>query len=115
MTPWIDEKFIPPETEPATGEDVWPLERETVPEPADVPWSVQEFIFEELAPEKLETLHDLIGEHWDLILTMARERFTAGFHSYGSRAFNWSRDERLDETLQELADAVVYLCTGPVE
>jgi len=90
--------------------------RETAPdeETPDVPFAVQEWLFESLAEHELGKLHDLIDDHAKLILEMARDRFRKGFAKYGSAMYSWSPERRLDETLQELADAVVYPTSGPL-
>lgn len=79
-----------------------------------VPFSVQEFMFEELAPVQAEYIHDILNDHMDLIIEMARDRFRKGYAKYGSAMYSWSPERRLDETLQELADAVVYLTSGNI-
>ena len=84
------------------------------PREQDVPWKVQEWCFDELAEEKLDGLREVIGDLWDDIIIMARQRFEQGYVTYGSRAFNWTPEERLRNVLEELADAVVYCVTGPL-
>ena len=79
-----------------------------------VPFSVQEFMFESLAGYAVDNLHDLIYDHRDLILEMARDRFRRGYAEHGSKMYSWSPERRLDETLCELADAVVYPTSGPL-
>jgi len=80
-----------------------------------VPFSAQEWMFESLCEVEIENLHDLIDDHHDLIIEMARDRFRKGFCKYGSTMYSWSPERRLDETLQELADATVYHTSGPLE
>jgi len=80
-----------------------------------IPFRVQEWMFDSLAEHRLDQLHDLIDDHRDLILEMARDRFRKGYAKYGSGMYGYSPEKRLDETLQELADAVCYLTSGPVE
>ena len=86
--------------------------------PADdfsVPFHVQSWIFEALIETELDKLHELIDDHHDLIVEMARERHRVGYKSYGSEAYAWNADERLGNVLEELSDACVYLTMGPVE
>ena len=84
------------------------------PRGEDVPWKVQSFVFEEIAADKLDALHALIEEQYDALLRLARMRLEQGYIDYGSRAFNWTPEERLRNVLEELADAVVYCVTGPL-
>ena len=81
----------------------------------DVPFPVQEFIFEELAEVQAEYLHDILKDHTPLIVEMARDRFRKGYAKYGSAAYQWDAETRLTNVLEELADSVVYLTTGSVE
>jgi len=80
-----------------------------------VPFKVQEFMFEELCEEKIAELPHLIFTHSERIIEMARDRFRKGYAKYGSAMYAWSPERRLDETLQEVADAVVYPTSGPLE
>jgi hypothetical protein len=80
-----------------------------------IPFKVQEWMFEALADAELEHLHDLIDQHHDLIIEMARDRFREGYRLYGSRMYAYTSEERLREVLCELADAVCYLTSGPIE
>jgi hypothetical protein len=80
-----------------------------------VPFATQSWIFEALAELELEHLHDLIDQHHDLIIEMARDRFREGYRLYGSRMYAYTSEERLREVLCELADAVCYLTSGSIE
>jgi hypothetical protein len=79
-----------------------------------VPFTLQEWCFEELAGAKLDMLHRLIDVHGDMILEMARDRFRKGYARYGSTMYGWTAEERLRNALEELSDAAVYLTSGPV-
>ena len=79
-----------------------------------VPFKTQEWMFESLCKAKLANLQSMIDDHFDLIIEMARDRFRRGYAKYGSAMYSWSPERRLDETLQELADAVVYPTSGPM-
>jgi hypothetical protein len=81
----------------------------------DVPFPVQEFIFESLCEVELVKLHDLIDDHHARISEMARRRFRTGYQLYGSAAYQWDAETRLTNVLEELADSVVYLTTGAIE
>lgn len=82
---------------------------------SSVPFSVQEFMFEELVEVQLEYLHDIIKDHERTILAMARDRFRKGFAKYGDRMYHWTPEKRLENVLEELADAVVYSTSGVLE
>lgn len=84
-------------------------------EPHHIPFKTQEFMFEELCEEKLAELPHLIFTHAERIIEMARDRFRKGYARFGSEMYSWTPERRLDETLQELADAVVYPTSGPME
>lgn len=84
-------------------------------DPSGVPFRVQEWMFESLCEVEIDKLHDLIDDHHDLIIEMARERHKKGYARFRSEMYSWSPERRLDETLQELADAVVYPTSGPIE
>ena len=92
-------------------------ERETPPaeETPSVPFPVQSWVFEALIETEIDNLHALIDDHHDEILEMARKRHREGFVTHGSEMYSWSPERRLDETLQELADAGVYPTSGPIE
>lgn len=49
------------------------------------------------------------------ILTMARERMMDGYVQYGSEMYDWTPEQRLTEICEELADALVYSCSGPLD
>lgn len=80
----------------------------------EVPFFMQSWCFEELATAKLDELHDLIDDYGETIIEMARDRFRKGYAKYGSTMYGWTAEERLQNVLEELSDAVVYLTSGPV-
>lgn len=98
---------------------VVPLERASTPHDApdatDVPFPVQEWIFESLVGTSSLEVEDVLETYEDRIIAMARERFREGYAKFGSTMYGWSPERRLDEVLQELADALVYLTSGPVK
>jgi hypothetical protein len=117
--------------DPDTGEYVmppdWYGEKEirwmnvSTPQPdshsdgVQVPFAVQDFMFESLAECSVLVAEHLFDTHFKTIIELARERFHKGYATYGSQMYGWSRDERLQNVLEELADAVVYLTSGPIE
>lgn len=80
-----------------------------------VPFPVQEFLFESLAEQALDNLHNLIDDHYGIILKTARARFHRGYVDHGSEMYSWSPERRFEETLQGLASAVVYPTSGSLE
>lgn len=80
-----------------------------------IPFRVQEWMFESLCEEMIAELPHLILTHSERIIEMARDRFRAGYAKYGSNAFLWDSDTRIQNVLEELADSIVYLTSGSVE
>jgi rRNA maturation protein Nop10 len=81
----------------------------------DVPFPVQSWTFEALIESEVDHLHEIIDDHHDEIVKMARERHRSGYVEYGSAAYRWDAKTRLTNVLEELADSGGYLTTGPVE
>ena len=80
-----------------------------------IPFSIQAWWFGEFVDVAGDIASNLLGSGWDEVLEMAQERFRAGYELYGSEAFTWDVEHRRREVLEELADAICYLCTGPIE
>ena len=85
------------------------------PSEGNIPYPVQEFMFESLATTAFLQIEDLLERHEDTIIAMARERFREGYKKFGSEMYQWSAEARLLNVLEELADAVVYLTSGPIK
>ena len=49
------------------------------------------------------------------VMAMAAERHAAGYSEYGDQMYGWPAATRLRNTLEELADAVVYPTSGPLQ
>lgn len=82
-------------------------------EKTKVPFEVQKFLFDTLAPNNLEDLlHHLLCKYEQRIMKMARIRMAEGYTEYGDEMFCWGKDQRLTEILEELADALVYTTSG---
>lgn len=59
--------------------------------------------------------YDLVAfyhQYWPEIVAAAKERHLEGFHAYGSRMYSWTPQERLQNVIEELADALVYMSSG---
>lgn len=80
----------------------------------DTPFVVQAWMFDALAPDMVGRATELLVMLEDRIISTARARHANGYLMYGSGAYNWTPEERLENVLEELADAVVYLTTGPL-
>ena len=100
--------------EEETHEDLQGKGADKMADTFSVPFEVQEWMFESTAERSIAWLHGLIDDHHTRIIEMARDRFRKGYAKYGSAMYSWSPERRLDETLQELADAVVYPTSGLV-
>ena len=83
--------------------------------PASIPLQTQLWLFDQMADLAACELSELFMSHSDEILEMARIRMAAGYASYGSRMFGWPPERRRRELLEELADAIVYFCSGALE
>jgi len=51
----------------------------------------------------------------DELRDLALSRLRSGYEQYGSEMFTWDAETRRRNVMEELADAIVYLCSGPVE
>jgi len=79
-----------------------------------IPLEEQLELFDERRDDAWFELVDMVGWDWKEIVALARERLIAGYHTYGDQMFRWGAAERRRNVLEELADALVYLTSGPV-
>jgi len=81
----------------------------------DVPFKVQEWMFESLVVDKTVEVCDMLDDVTlrSIVIETARERFKKGYAQYGSTMYGWTPEERLRNVVEELADAIVYLTSGP--
>ena len=91
--------------------------RETPPvgETFNVPFPVQSWTFEALIETEIDHLHEIIDDHHDEIVEMARKRHQSGHVEHGSKGYQWDAKTRLRNVLEELSDAPTYLTMGPIE
>jgi len=91
--------------------------RETaaVEETFDVPFPVQSWTFEALIETEVDHLHEIIDDHHDEIVKMARRRHRTGHVLHGSKGYQWDAQTRLRNVLEELSDGGTYLTMGPIE
>jgi len=96
---------------------------------ANVPFELQCLLFDVTWLTSLYKLRDLIDDAlsgWDPeekcscgcgedLYQLARARLEGGYEAYGSAMYDWSTGKRYCNVLEELADALVYLSSGPVE
>ena len=80
-----------------------------------VPWESQQWMMEALGDIMFAKLHDLLHDYWPTIHELATNRHAEGYTHFGSEMYNWEPNERLENVLEELADAIVYLTSGPTE
>ena len=80
-----------------------------------MPLAQQEVIFTANFPACLILLDNILDEYRAEIVALARERLRQGFQTYGDAAFHWPASVRLQNLLEELADALVYSVSGPVD
>jgi hypothetical protein len=81
----------------------------------EVPFEVQKWMHDALAHTMLHEITGYINHKYENdILELSRHRMVDGYTAYGSTMYNWTPEERLMNVLEELADAVVYLTSGPL-
>lgn len=91
--------------------------------PVNIPLDVQERLFghEYLGIVRsiamwLDECSDADGSEFDAELhDLALSRLRSGYEQYGSEMFTWDAATRRRNVLEELADAIVYLTSGPIE
>jgi len=79
-----------------------------------VPFAVQQWMFEALKGGATRTAIDLLGNHNEVIVNTAQDRHAEGFIQYGDEMYHWTPEERLKNVIEELADAITYLTSGPI-
>lgn len=76
-----------------------------------IPLEVQRAIVERHRRSATHALLGFLGRYQDQIEAMALERLSAlGFEQYGDESFRKSHGQLWQDTMEELADAVVYRC-----
>ena len=81
----------------------------------DVPFKIQRFLYDELSKDKLARLDtDLIIPNFDVILELGMVRHVDGYTKWGSEMYDWTPEKRMTNVIEEIADAVVYLTSGPI-
>ena len=84
--------------------------------PVNIPLEVQERLFRLGFDSAGFALHEWTeGEFWQELNDLALSRLRSGYEQYGSEMFTWDAATRRRNVMEELADAIVYLCSGPVE
>ncbi len=81
---------------------------------SEVPLEVQQWMFEELAETKMMDLNILVHKLWPRLLAVARQRHMNGYLLWGDQMYKWTSEERLNNVIEELADAVAYMTSGPL-
>jgi hypothetical protein len=80
-----------------------------------IPLDLQEHIFEMGADWAMLEVERLLLTEMESIRALALDRLRQGYVDYGCRAFCWDAKTRHQNVVEELADALVYLVTGPIE
>ena len=80
-----------------------------------IPFWAQSWTFEALIEREVDHLHEIIDDHHDEIVKMARRRHEKGFIDYGSKGYSWDAETRLRNVLEELSDGGTYLTMGSIE
>lgn len=135
--PWVTCEEVTPEPKfPATGNMDHPVNMEAVSQtgnttaPVNIPLEVQERLFNAYRDSVVYELKCLL-ESFDWtqgigyedeetgtrneLHDLALSRLRSGYEQYGSEMFTWDAETRRRNVMEELADAIVYLCSGPVE
>lgn len=79
-----------------------------------VPFEAQDWMLRMMGDEMLYRLHAMIDAYRERIRAMMDVRFMDGYTHFGSDMYNWGEDKRLDNIIEELADAAVYMTSGPL-
>lgn len=80
-----------------------------------IPLSIQEHIFKQGADYASLDLEAMLLNDWEEVKALALTRLRRGYEEYGSGMFTWDAETRRQNVLEELADSLVYLISGPVE
>lgn len=79
-----------------------------------IPLPLQERLFTLEQKAAFGTLYELLNYSSNELRTLALARLRSGFEQYGSTMFEWDEETRRRNVMEELADALVYLCSGPI-
>jgi hypothetical protein len=79
-----------------------------------VPFEAQVWMMQALGDKMLNQLHQVIYQHAERIRLLMDERSVDGYTHFGSEMYNWGAENRLANILEELADAAVYMTSGPL-
>ena len=80
-----------------------------------IPLDIQEHIFRQGVDFASLDLERMLLLDWEEIKAMALDRLRGGFREFGCEMFTWDAATRRQNVLEEIADALVYLISGPVE
>jgi hypothetical protein len=108
------------EYDPQQGNDDCPVDCEgrAGRVPVNIPLEVQERLFAEGADDASAKVYELNGlpiEPGSELYDLAFSRLRSGFEQYGSEMYVWDAETRRRNVMEELADAIVYLTSGPIE
>jgi hypothetical protein len=79
-----------------------------------VPFEAQDWMMQMMGDEMLYRLHAMIDTYRERIRAEMDGRFMDGYTHFGSEMYNWDDERRLKNIIEELADAAVYMTSGPL-
>ena len=80
-----------------------------------IPLDIQEHIFRQGVDYASLDLERMLLQDWEEIKDLALERLRGGFSEFGCEMFAWSAETRRQNVLEEIADSLVYLISGPTD
>ena len=80
-----------------------------------IPLDIQEHIFRQGVDFASLDLERMLLQDWEEIKAMALDRLRGGFREFGCEMFTWDAATRRQNVLEEIADSLVYLISGPTD
>lgn len=85
----------------------------------NIPLEIQERLFVLDFSEAARAVYDILNERMipneDGLYRLALSRLRSGFEKFGSEMYTWDAETRRRNVMEEVADALVYLTSGPIE
>jgi hypothetical protein len=80
-----------------------------------VPFDAQQWMLRSLSHSMIHELANYVLDVYEgKILKEAEVRHAEGYLEYDSTMYGWTPEQRLENVVEELADAIVYLTSGPI-
>jgi len=85
--------------------------------PVNIPYAMQRILLRSGLNDAWDALDHILGDESlvSRIDMMVGERHEAGYQQYGSEMYQWPPAKRIENVLEELADAITYLTSGDIE